>query len=218
MPEWSQLLPAGAAPPEVEAAKREVEQLRAKVPAAREALTDAQAAVRVAEANDRQRMAEALRAGDAAKADTQSVQQAEQHVASVKREGEALLLAVADAERVLGEVALSNRERWRSDARRRETTARRRATKLLGELRDTVGSMAEAKETIFWLNGGIDRQQRAGTGTYLGELLGSAPRMANGSALSLIDTLGMLDATVAEPEPEPEPQAQPSEAAVVLGE
>jgi hypothetical protein len=203
--DWSQLLPEGEGPAEVEAAKREVAVLRAKVPAAREALTAAQAAVTTAEADDRTRMAEAWRERGAATADASSVEKAQHRVALVRRQGEALLVAVADAERVLGEVVHAQRDRWLSDARRREKTARGRAAKLVGELRSALEGMAREREAIFWLEPerGLDRQQRAG-GAGIGCLAGprsSAFQAANGTPVAPTELLRWL-AEVIEPAPQ----------------
>ncbi len=212
MAEWSKLLPpAGNAPREVEAARREVEALRAKLPAQRQALSDAQAAVTTAEADDRQRMAEQLRAGRAAKADVAGVEKAQQRVASVRREGEALLLAIQTAEDALGETVCTYRAQWLKTAHREERAARERGRRALDELTGALQGLAEAVVTRMWLapEGGLDREQRprhAAPGT-----LGGSERVTgNRSALPTLTVLGWVADALREPEPpKPPARAQP---------
>jgi hypothetical protein len=208
---WSQLLPASEGPPPVEAARRKVAELRERIPAQREAVAAAERAVVESEVADRERMARELREGGSPTADSHAVEKAQQHAASERRTGEALMLAVQGSEDQLGEVVREReqRDRWLRDARRREATARRRASKLVGELRGALTDVATERQTIFWLQHGLDRQQRAGGGAAL-ELAGSERKTANNAPLGIGEVLDMMAATV-EPEPEPEPQAPPAE-------
>jgi hypothetical protein len=200
---------AGDAPAKVEDARRAVSRLREKIPAQRQALADAQAGVTTAEANDRTRLAGELRAGRQAKADPRGVEEAQRRVELVRRESQALELAIADSEAALSEVVHAQTGRWLGDARRQEKAATVRAGELIAELRSTLEERARARGTIFWLETGLDRGRRA-PAVILGELPESASHTGNRAPLQTAAVLGWISASL-QPKPEPAPESAPPE-------
>jgi hypothetical protein len=206
--EWSRLLPPGDAPPAIETALREVEALKARLPAQRQALSDAQAAASRVAAADRERMAGELRAGRTPKADAAGVAKAEQRVASVRREGEALTLAIQGAEDALGDAVRAHQGEWLEAARRAESAARTRSRELIEALRATLEDLSRARVTAHWIENGLPREQVAPNVT-LGMLGASASITANHDPVAVSVALDWLTQTVAEPEahkPAPEPR------------
>src|SRR5689334_19705829 len=96
--EWSKITPRNAPKP-VEQARQVALDLRARVPAAREAIRDAKARLAEVEETDKQQMAERLRRGEPATSDVTGVERARTAVAVAERQSEALLIAVEHAER-----------------------------------------------------------------------------------------------------------------------
>lgn len=216
MANWSQLLPASEGPPEVEAARRKVAELRERIPAQREAVAAAQRAVVEAEVSDRERMARELAQGDSPTADARSVQKAEEHAASVRRQAQALDLAVATAETALGQSVHDQRDRWLTAAAREEKAARARARKVIEGLHNALDGVANAAATTHWLQHGVEREAQA-VGVGLGGLTGapsSAFQAANSSAVPVPDLLRWLSEIVGDPPGEARgPEREPAPAA-----
>lgn len=210
MSEWSKLVPADA-PKRVEEARRAVEQLRAKIPEQRKALDAARAAITEAEAADRQRMAEELRRGGAVQADAESVAKAQARVASVQREGEALLLAVQLREDELGEAARKARGEWAKTAERRERDARQAARAAFEQLRVALEGLRLSRSTLAWLTpstGGLDREMAPRLGS-LGAAQSSAFAMANASPVAAEQLLQWVGELIDPPKPQTMPQPSP---------
>jgi hypothetical protein len=186
----------------VEDARRKVSELREKVQPQRQAIADAQAAVTAAEVADRQRMAQELAQGGTPKADPKGMEKAEQQAANVRREGEALMLAVQASEDALGEAVHAHRDRWLADSRRKEKAARSRARKVIEELRGVLEDLGAARGTAVWLTaGGLEQQVPASAVVRL-ELAGSQKLTANQEPIPVGRTLDMLAQTVADPDRE----------------
>jgi hypothetical protein len=206
MANWSQLLPTEG-PPEVQAALAEVVTLRERVQPQREAVAAAQRGIVEAESADRERVARELREGTGAgKADDSLVTKAQQRASLAAREAEGLALAISDAERALGEVVHAQRSRWLRDAERREAAARKRAGRVIEELRAVLEGWGAARGARVWLTHGLEHQQPASAAFRL-ELVGSERLTANQEAIPVNRALDMLTASVAEREPQTQPQA-----------
>jgi hypothetical protein len=202
---WSQLLPASEGPAEVESARRKVAELRERIPAQREAVAAAQRAIVESEVADRERMAQELAQGGTPKADSHTVEKAQQRAASVQRESQALALAVESAETALGEAVHAQRDRWMSTAARQEKAARARARAVIEKLDSAMTDVGAAHATMIWLEHMLPREQPAPSTTRI-TLPDSARYTANSEALPLPVVVTWLSQCV-EPEPEPQPSS-----------
>ena len=193
MADWGRLVP-GDAPKSVEAARSKLEVLKARVPAQRDALESAKRAVIEAERLDRERMAAQLARGAEAEPDDDAIAKARERVVGVERAGQALLLAIGNAELALAQAARDARAEWFKTSERRETEARRKGRDALERLRVELENLRLARSTMRWLtpeSGGLDREQQPILGG-LGSSPSSARMMANAEATDAATLLGWV--------------------------
>lgn len=202
MAEWSRIVPSGGPKP-VEQARRQVEELKAKVPAQRQALADAQAAIIDAEKADREKMAAELAAGREPRPNDVAVAKAREHALGVERAGEALALAVANAESALGQAACESRDQWLKTAQRREGEQRAKAREALADLKVAFDGLRQAHSTAVWLGpeGGLDFRRQPPHGR-LGVVRSSAHAFKNDEPAQVVQLLAWL-AEMLDPPPPP---------------
>ena len=202
MTDWSEIVPPDA-PKAVEQARAKVEALKARVAAQHQALEAARVAVTQAEAADRQRMATQLAHGDDAVPDDDAIAKARERVAGIERAGQALQLAIGNAELELAGAARKVRDEWLKTSQRREVDARRRGREALEQLEAALENLRAARSTTYWLTpgeGGLDHEQRPRSG-MVRPPRSSAAVTANRDPIPTENLLSFVAELVAEPQP-----------------
>lgn len=196
---WSVVCPAGGPAP-VEAARKSVAALHAKVDQTRSEVESAQAAVREAEEADQAQMARALRAGKEPVSSTEKVEALRAAAAEAERRAGALALAIAQAEAELGEAINRSRGKWASDAVARVDTARESARRSLDELERSVSELRDAQAVADWLGRGFDSAQPLRT-VHVGIAASSRSASANSDPFDLGQLLAWVREAVEPPAP-----------------
>lgn len=201
--DWSSICPAGA-PERVETVRAAALDLRQRVPAAREAVNGAKAGFAAAEDAAVRTRAAALREGSDARPDEDAIAAARAQLDDAERELAALQLAIEESESELGRVVAQERGRWREEAAKAQTRARRAALAAVDRLEASITELHNAQLVEQWLRHGgrMDAQRPPGT-IGLGTLPGSERATANQAQLATGDVLGWLRELV-DPAPAPE--------------
>ena len=169
--------------------------LREERNAANAAVSDLEAGRSAAAEADRQRLADALRRGEADPGDV-STREAEAAISAATRRADALTVAVADAGRVVVATVEHQKAAWASKLDVREEAARR----ALGEAVDAVtaahGGLADVLALRVWL-------EQFPAGKWPVTVLGRTPGLmgANGSPHITADVLAALRRLADRPEP-----------------
>jgi hypothetical protein len=198
---WSVLVPPGGPAP-VEAARKQVETLRAKIGEAHEQVETAKIALAQAEEHDRLQMSAAIRKGVAEpRSETAKIEALRAKLAEAERRAVATGMAVDDCEGELRAAVERSRAKWSRDVSERAETARAQARKKLDELASTLDELRELRGIVDWLgpDRGLDRAQ-AVRGTPPGYALSSRSASANSDPFSS-DTLVNWLREVVDPAP-----------------
>lgn len=209
MADWSAITPTSPIK-EIEAARKRVLDLREQISQRREQRDQAAAHVVELERSDRQRMADAMAAGQEAESDVDSIEKARASAAGAVRTTEALVLAIQGAEDQLHAAVVKSRGKWVDRAQRDVIEARAEAAATLTAFTAALSRYRDAVSVEGWLreDSGLDRGKPARVG-LLGVAAGSASVTGNQQPVAVETVLAWLRETIDPPAPRPIPAPQP---------